>query len=59
MIADIDKDGSGAIDFDEFFHMMTEKMDERSTLEEIYRAFDILADSKSVSSGWKMNMNSS
>jgi Ca2+-binding EF-hand superfamily protein len=26
MIADIDKDGSGSIDFDEFLDMMTAKM---------------------------------
>ena len=26
MITDIDKDGSGTIDFDEFLHMMTAKM---------------------------------
>ncbi|CAL5324660.1 unnamed protein product [Camellia sinensis] len=29
MIADVDKDGSGAIDFDEFVHMMTAKIGER------------------------------
>ena len=29
MIADIDKDGSGTIDFDEFLQMMTAKMSEK------------------------------
>lgn len=37
MIADIDKDGSGTIDFDEFLSMMTAKMDERDPKEEIMK----------------------
>ncbi len=37
MIADIDKDGSGTIDFDEFLTMMTAKMDERDPKEEIMK----------------------
>ena len=49
MIADIDKDGSGSIDFEEFLHMMTEKMGERESMGEIYKAFDIFADSNTVS----------
>ena len=32
MISDIDKDGSGTIDFSEFLEMMTAKMSERRTL---------------------------
>eukprot|EP00252_Welwitschia_mirabilis_P011894 TRINITY_DN2643_c0_g1_i1.p1 TRINITY_DN2643_c0_g1~~TRINITY_DN2643_c0_g1_i1.p1 ORF type:complete len:117 (+),score=37.69 TRINITY_DN2643_c0_g1_i1:372-722(+) len=39
MIADVDKDGSGAIDFDEFVHMMTAKIGERDSREELMRAF--------------------
>ena len=35
MIADIDKDGSGTIDFEEFLQMMTTKMGERDSKEEI------------------------
>lgn len=31
MIADIDKDGSGTIDFEEFLQMMTAKMGERDS----------------------------
>ncbi|KAI3892884.1 hypothetical protein MKW92_037485 [Papaver armeniacum] len=42
MIADVDKDGSGAIDFDEFVYMMTDKMGERDTKEELMKAFRII-----------------
>ncbi|KAH7566576.1 hypothetical protein JRO89_XS08G0191900 [Xanthoceras sorbifolium] len=42
MIADVDKDGSGAIDFDEFAHMMTAKIGERDTKEELTKAFQII-----------------
>ena len=31
MIADLDKDGSGAIDYEEFEYMMTTKIGERDT----------------------------
>ena len=37
MIADIDKDGSGTIDFEEFLSMMTAKMGERDSKEEILK----------------------
>ena len=37
MIADIDKDGSGTIDFEEFLTMMTTKMGERDSKEEILK----------------------
>lgn len=49
MIADVDKDGSGAIDFDEFLHMMTAKIDERDTKEELTKAFQIIDRDKNVS----------
>ncbi|KAL4369221.1 hypothetical protein GQ457_05G013410 [Hibiscus cannabinus] len=42
MIADVDKDGSGAIDFDEFAHMMTTKIGERDTIQELMKAFHII-----------------
>ncbi|KAJ4966089.1 hypothetical protein NE237_017938 [Protea cynaroides] len=42
MIADVDKDGSGAIDFEEFVHMMTAKIGERDTKEELMKAFHII-----------------
>lgn len=44
MIADIDKDGSGTIDFDEFLQMMTSKMGERDSREEIIKAFKLFDD---------------
>jgi hypothetical protein len=43
-IADIDKDGSGTIDFDEFLGMMTAKMGERDSKEEIEKAFRLFDD---------------
>ena len=44
MIADIDKDGSGTIDFEEFLQMMTAKMSERDSREEIVKAFKLFDD---------------
>jgi len=44
MIADIDKDGSGTIDFEEFLTMMTAKMGERDSREEIMKAFRLFDD---------------
>ena len=44
MIADIDKDGSGTIDFEEFLTMMTAKMGERDSKEEILKAFRLFDD---------------
>ena len=44
MIADIDKDGSGTIDFDDFLAMMTTKMGERDSKEEILKAFRLFDD---------------
>jgi len=44
MIADIDKDGSGTIDFNEFLEMMTSKMSERDSREEILKAFRLFDD---------------
>lgn len=49
MIAEVDKDGSGAIDFDEFCHMMTAKFGERDTKEELMKAFYIIDQDKNVS----------
>eukprot|EP00611_Tribonema_gayanum_P009293 TRINITY_DN19079_c0_g1_i2.p1 TRINITY_DN19079_c0_g1~~TRINITY_DN19079_c0_g1_i2.p1 ORF type:complete len:140 (+),score=28.17 TRINITY_DN19079_c0_g1_i2:152-571(+) len=37
MIADIDKDSSGAIDFEEFLDMMTAKMSDKDTREDIQK----------------------
>ena len=43
MIADVDKDGSGVIDFPEFLDMMTQKMAERDPREEMLKAFRLWA----------------
>ena len=48
MIADLDKDGSGAIDYDEFEYMMTAKIGERDTKEELMKAFHIIDHDKNV-----------
>jgi hypothetical protein len=42
MIAEVDKDGSGTIDLDEFVHMMTDKMGERDARDELHKAFRII-----------------
>uniref|UniRef100_A0A8C6SF43 Centrin 4 n=1 Tax=Neogobius melanostomus TaxID=47308 RepID=A0A8C6SF43_9GOBI len=44
MIADIDKEGSGTIDFDDFLNMMTVKMSEKDSKEEILKAFRLFDD---------------
>merc|ERR1712174_185617 len=44
MIADIDKDDSGTIDFNEFLEMMTAKMSEKDSREEIRKAFRLFDD---------------
>jgi centrin-2/centrin-1 len=44
MISDIDKDGSGSINFNEFLTMMTSKMSERDSREEILKAFRLFDD---------------
>jgi len=44
MIADIDKDGSGTIDFEEFLQMITTKMGERDFKEDIMKTFCLFDD---------------
>ena len=44
MIADIDKDASGTIDFDDFLTLMTAKMGDRDSGEEIAKAFRLFDD---------------
>ncbi|KAL5198335.1 hypothetical protein ABZP36_001847 [Zizania latifolia] len=46
MIADVDKDGSGSIDYEEFEHMMTAKIGERDSKEELTKAFRIIDQDK-------------
>ncbi|XP_047208694.1 caltractin [Girardinichthys multiradiatus] len=44
MVADFVKDGSGTIDFDDFLSMMTQKMNDKDTKEEIMKAFRLFDD---------------
>lgn len=46
MIADVDKNGTGVIDFDEFEHMMTAKIGERDARDELMKAFRIIDEDK-------------
>jgi centrin-1 len=41
MMADLDKDNSGKIDFDEFIDMMTAKMSDRDTREDLQKVFKL------------------
>jgi centrin-1 len=41
MMKDLDADGSGKIDFDEFIEMMTAKMSDRDTREDLKKVFDL------------------
>ena len=44
MIADVDKNGSGNIDFEEFLSMMTVKMGQRDSKDEMIKAFQLFDD---------------
>merc|ERR1712227_657233 len=44
MISDVDKDADGTIDYDEFMMMMTVKMSEKDSREEICKAFRLFDD---------------
>ncbi|XP_034969111.1 uncharacterized protein LOC118084009 [Zootoca vivipara] len=44
MVADIGKEGSGVIEFEDFLTMMTQKMSEKDTKEEILKAFRLFDD---------------
>ncbi|CAD2084516.1 centrin-1, putative [Plasmodium vinckei] len=44
IISDVDKDGSGTIDFNDFLDIMTIKMSERDPKEEILKAFRLFDD---------------
>jgi Ca2+-binding EF-hand superfamily protein len=41
MMADLDADNSGEIDFDEFINMMTAKMSDRDTKEDLKKVFNL------------------
>ncbi len=49
MVSDLDKDGSGAIDFEEFLDMMTARMSDKDTREDINKVFRLFDDDKSGS----------
>ena len=44
MISDIDKDTSGEIDFEEFLDMMTAKMSDKDSREDIQKVFNLFDD---------------
>lgn len=44
MISDIDKDGDGSIDFEEFLNMMTTKMSDKDSKEGIQKVFNLFDD---------------
>lgn len=41
IITDIDKDGSGSIDFDEFLDMLTARMGDKDSREDIMKVFNL------------------
>ena len=47
LIAEVDKDNTGVIDFPEFLDMMTAKMSERDPREEMLKAFRLFDDDES------------
>jgi Ca2+-binding EF-hand superfamily protein len=54
MIADVDKDGSGAIDY-EFEHMMTAKIGERDSKDQLSKTFHIINQDKNVRNHLSIN----
>merc|ERR1712188_251489 len=53
MINDIDKDGSGTIDFNEFLNMMTARMGDRDSREEIIKVFRLFDDDETGNISFK------
>ena len=47
MISDLDEDGSGTIDFDEFLDMMTARMSDKDSREDIQKVFKLFDDDRS------------
>ena len=46
MVSDLDADGSGEIDFEEFLDMMTARMSDKDTREDIDKVFQLFDDDK-------------
>lgn len=44
MVAEVDRDGTGQIKYDDFLHLMTIKMAEKDVKEEIQKAFKLFDD---------------
>ena len=44
MISDLDADGSGQIDFEEFLHLMTARVSDKDTRENIRKIFNLFDD---------------
>ena len=49
MISDLDEDGSGTIDFEEFLDMMTARMSDKDSREDIQKVFKLFDDDRSNS----------
>ena len=47
MIADLDADGSGTINFEEFLKLMTARISDKDTKEDIEKVFKLFDDEKS------------
>ncbi len=47
MISDLDADGSGTIDFEEFLDMMTARMSDKDSQEDIMKVFKLFDDDRS------------
>jgi centrin-1 len=46
MISDLDADGSGQIDFDEFLRLMTARISDKDSREDIRKVFNLFDDEK-------------
>ena len=53
MVAEVDRDGSGTVDFEEFLSMMTIKMGQRDSREEMIKAFRLFDDDETGSITFK------
>ena len=53
MIADVDQNGSGVIEYSEFLEMMTQKMAERDPREEMIKAFRLFDDDETGKTSFK------
>mmetsp|Transcript_10804 Transcript_10804/g.15237 ORF Transcript_10804/g.15237 Transcript_10804/m.15237 type:complete len:117 (-) Transcript_10804:196-546(-) len=53
MISEVDRDGSGTIDFEEFLTLMKSKMGERDSKEEMIKAFRLFDDDETGTISFK------